>query len=77
MQIQNRRINIVQQLRVVFDGIAAGEEDNNLLLKVLFEEGEEEEESAVGRADDVALGQGCYSTCVLGLIDIDVEGTRA
>ena len=75
MQIQNRRINIVQQLRVVFDRIAAGEEDDNLLLEMLFEEGEEEEEAAIGGADDVALRQGGDGAGSLLLVDVD--GDRA
>lgn len=32
VEIQHRAVNVVQQLRVVFDGVAAAEEDNDLLL---------------------------------------------
>jgi hypothetical protein len=35
VQIQHRDINVVEQLCVVFDGVAAREEDDNLLLEVL------------------------------------------
>ena len=77
MQIQNRCVNVVQQLRVIFDGIAAGEEDDDLLLKVFFEEGEEEEEAAVGGADDVALRERRDGACALGLVDVDVERAGA
>jgi hypothetical protein len=42
VKIQNRAIDVVQKLGVVFDGITAAEEDNDLLLLGLHfsEEGE-------------------------------------
>jgi hypothetical protein len=42
VEIQHRAVNVVQKLRVVFDGVAAAEEDNDLLFLGLHfsEEGE-------------------------------------
>ena len=47
VKVQDRNVDVIQQLGVVFDRVAAREENDDLLLHVLFEEGEEEEEAAV------------------------------
>ena len=40
VKVENRDVNIVQQLSVVFNRIAAREEYDNFLFEVLFEERE-------------------------------------
>jgi hypothetical protein len=47
VQIQDRDVNVVQQLAVVLDRVTAGEKYDDLLLEVLAEEGEEKEESSI------------------------------
>mmetsp|Transcript_4279 Transcript_4279/g.9394 ORF Transcript_4279/g.9394 Transcript_4279/m.9394 type:complete len:217 (-) Transcript_4279:608-1258(-) len=55
MQIHHRQVDVVEQLGVVLDRVARGEEHNDLLLAVFLQEGEKEEE-AIGRlAHDEAL----------------------
>ena len=55
VQAEDGKIDIVEQLGVVFNARAAAKEDNNLLGCIAFEEGEEKEEALVGLADHVAL----------------------
>jgi hypothetical protein len=38
VKVENRNVNIVQQLAMVLDRIAAGEKYYNFLFEVLFEE---------------------------------------
>jgi hypothetical protein len=38
VKVENRNVNIIQQLAMVFDRIAAGEKYDNFLFEVLFEE---------------------------------------
>jgi hypothetical protein len=47
MQVQHRQINVVQQLCVVLDAIAARKEDDDFLLQVALEEGEEQQKALV------------------------------
>ena len=56
MEVKHRDIDVVQEFGVILDRITAREEYNHLFLHVLLEERKEEEETAVGGADDVALG---------------------
>jgi hypothetical protein len=47
VQIQDRDVNVVQQLAVILDRVTAGEEDDDLFFEILAEEGEEKEESSI------------------------------
>jgi hypothetical protein len=42
VQIQDRKVDVVEKLRVVLDAVAAREEHDNLLLQVALQEGEQE-----------------------------------
>lgn len=79
VQIQDRAVDVVQQLGVVLDGGAAAEEDNDLLLLGLHfaQEGEEKQETLVALAQDVALLQAVDRAVLLLLVDIDVERARS
>jgi hypothetical protein len=55
MKCKDCYIDIVQQLGVIFYGIATGEEDDDFLPSVFLEEGVEEEEALVGLANNVSL----------------------
>lgn len=73
---QNRQVDIIEQLGMVLDRVAAAEKHNNLLLEVPFEEGEEEQEPLVLVANDVALLERLDGAVRLLLVDVDVEGPR-
>jgi hypothetical protein len=77
MKVEDRDVDIVEQLAMIFYGVTTREEDDNLFLHVLFQKGEEEEEAAVGRANDVTLSKSRDSTCRLSLIDIDLQRARS
>ena len=47
MKVEYWDVDVVEELSVVFYGVATREENNDLLLHVLFEESEEEEEVEV------------------------------
>lgn len=74
VQIQNRAVNVVQQLSVIFDRGTAAKEDNDLLLLSLHfsEEGEQQQEALVAFAKDVALLQTIDCAVLLLLVDVDV-----
>jgi hypothetical protein len=55
MQVKDGDIDIVEQLRIILDSIAAGKENNDLLLEVLLQEGEQQQEANVAVNDDIAL----------------------
>ena len=57
MNGQDRQIDVVQQLIVVFHGLTGRKEDHQFLLPVLLKECKEEEESLFGRTDNVSLGE--------------------
>jgi hypothetical protein len=82
MKVQHRNINVIQQLGMVFDRVAAGEEYDNFLLRllvahVLFQECKEQKESSVRRADDVSLRKGRDGTRIFLSINVDMYRTRA
>jgi hypothetical protein len=77
MKVEDRDVDVVEQLAVILYGVTTREEDDNLFLHVLFQKGEEEEEAAVGRANDVTLSKSRDSTCRLSLIDIDLQRARS
>lgn len=78
VQVQHGAVDVVEQLRVVLDRVAAGEEDDDLLLLLLHprQEGEEEDEALVGVAEHVALFQTLDGAVLLLLVDVDVERAR-
>jgi hypothetical protein len=47
VKVEDGNVNVVQQLAMVLDRIAAGEKDDNFLFEVLFEEGKEKKETSV------------------------------
>jgi len=51
MQIEHGEVNVIQQLRVVLDCIAAGKEDDYLLLLMLFQERKQQAEPNIRVAD--------------------------
>lgn len=55
MKIQDWDINVIQQLGMVLDAIAAAHENNDLLSLVLLEESKEQQESLVAVTDYVTL----------------------
>jgi hypothetical protein len=42
VQLQHGKVNVVEELCMVLDAVAAGEEDNDLLLEIALEEREQE-----------------------------------
>ena len=48
VEVEDREVDVVEELRVVLDRVARGEEDDHLLLEVLLEEGEEQHEAVAG-----------------------------
>lgn len=75
VEVQNRYIDVVEELGVIFYRVTTREKDDDLLLEVLLEEGEEEEEAAVGGADNVSLRKCCDGTRFFRAVHVDVEGT--
>lgn len=73
VQVEYRYVDIVEQLRVVFDRVAGRKEDNDLLLQILLEESKEEHETTVGFAHHVTLFEHLDCGSVLLLVDVDVE----
>lgn len=74
VQVQHRAVNVVEQLGVVLDAVAAAEEDNDLLLLGLHfsQERKEQEEALVALAQDIALLQPVDGAVLLLLVDVDV-----
>jgi hypothetical protein len=82
MKVQHRNIDVIQQLRMVFDRVAAGEEYDDFLLRlliahVLFQERKEQKESSVGRADNISLRKSRDCARVLLAINVDMYRARA
>lgn len=74
VQIQDGAINVVEELGVVFDRVAAAEKHNDLLLLGLHspQEGEEQDKSLVSVAQNVSLFKTIHSAVLLLLVDVDV-----
>ena len=73
VQIQDWKIDVIEEFRVVFDAITAGEEDDDFLLKVALQEGEEQEEAFVRVTDHVSLFQTFDCAMLLLVVDVDIE----
>lgn len=73
MNVQHGNVNVVEQLRVVLDAVAAAEKHHDLLLQVLLEKGEEKEEAAVRGADDVSLLNVVGRRDLIGVVDTNVQ----
>ena len=76
VQVQHRQVDVVEQLGVVLDAVAAGEEDDDLLPEVALEEGEQKQEALVRVADDVALLEAFDGAVLLPVVDVDVQRAR-
>ncbi len=76
VQVQHGQVDVVEQLGVVLDAVAAREEDDDLLLEVALEERKQQQKTLVGVADDVALLQAFNGAVLLPVIDVDVQRTR-
>ncbi len=55
MEVKHGNVDIVEELCMVFHGVAAREEYDDLLFEILLQECEEEEKAAIGGADNVSL----------------------
>ena len=77
MKVEHRNVDIIQQLGMIFDRVAAGEEDNDLLLSVFTQEGEQQEKPPIGGADDIALRERCHRASCLLLVNVDLNGAWA
>ena len=55
VDVEHGNVDIVQELRVELDAVAAAEKHHHLFVEVFLEKGEQEQESKVARADDVSL----------------------
>ena len=58
MNVLDGDVNIIEQVRIEFNGIAGRHEDHDLLLQVLSQEGEEQLELISGVNYNVALLEG-------------------
>lgn len=77
MEVKDRDVDVVEQLGVILDRVAAREKDNDLLFDVFAEEREKEHESLVRVADDIALLEHVDGRGLFRRVDIDVERPRA
>lgn len=73
MNVQDGNVNVVEQLRVVLDAVAAAEKHHDLLLQVLLEKGEKKEKAAVRGADDVTLLNVIGRRDIIGVVDTNVQ----
>ena len=73
VQGQHGQVNVVQQLRVIFDRVAAGKENDELLLEVLLQEGKQEQEALVRFAENVALLDAFHRAVLLAVVHVDVQ----
>lgn len=73
MDVQHRQIDVVEQLRVVLDAVAAAEEHHHLLAAILLQERVEEEQPRLRGNDAVALLQPRGRRRRLLVVDSDVE----
>lgn len=55
VEIQDRHIDVVEQLAVILDRITAGEEHDNFLLHIFLEETEQKQESPIRVTNDISL----------------------
>ncbi|KAJ6438178.1 LOW QUALITY PROTEIN: acetyltransferase [Purpureocillium lavendulum] len=78
VQVQHRAVDVVEELGVVLDRVAAAEEDDDLLLLGLhaLQEREEEDEPFVGLAQHVALLEALDGAVLLLLVHVDTRGAR-
>jgi hypothetical protein len=75
VDVRDGDVDVVEELAVVLDAVAAGEEDHDLLvLEVLLEEGVEQQEALLGRAHDVPLLEGLHRRADVVVADADVLG---
>lgn len=77
VEVENGKINVVEQFSMVLDTVTAGEEDNDLLLEVALEEGEQKQEALVRFTNDVALLQAFDRTMFFAVVNVDVERARS
>mmetsp|Transcript_24334 Transcript_24334/g.55494 ORF Transcript_24334/g.55494 Transcript_24334/m.55494 type:complete len:394 (+) Transcript_24334:148-1329(+) len=71
--VHDGHVDVVEELGVVFDGVAAAEEDHDFFLSVFFEEGEEEEEASVGGHRHVSLLQSVDGGRFRGSLGLHVD----
>lgn len=76
MEIEDGHIDVVQQLSVILDRIAARKEYNNFLLHILLQKREKKKESPIGRANYVSLCQGINCAGGSSVFHIDMQSTR-
>ena len=76
VEIEDVEIDVVQELGVVFDRVAAAEEDDNLFFLHLFQEGEEKKEPLVGVTYDIALFEALHRAMLGLLTNIDIQRSR-
>ena len=55
MDVQDRNVDVVEQLSVVLDRVAGRQEHHHFLLEVLLQKGEQQQEPLLRWADDVTL----------------------
>ena len=75
MEVQHGAVDVVEQLRIVLDGVATTEEHDDFLLLLLHspEEGEEKDKPLIGVAKNVALFKPIDGAELLPLFDVDVQ----
>lgn len=77
VEIQYWNVDVVEQLGVILDRVAAREEDDDLFLQVLLEESEQQHEPPIRLANHVSLFQHVDGRSLLLRVDVDVERTRS
>lgn len=77
MEFQNRQVDVVEELGMVLDTVAAGEENNNLLLQVTLEERKQQQKPLIRFTKHISLLQTFDRTVFLAVVDVDVQRTRA
>mmetsp|Transcript_48830 Transcript_48830/g.104228 ORF Transcript_48830/g.104228 Transcript_48830/m.104228 type:complete len:208 (+) Transcript_48830:703-1326(+) len=73
MQVEDGQVDVVEELGVVLDRVARGEEDDHLFLQILAQKCEEQQEAARGFAHDKALLERRNGCRLRGLLRGDVD----
>lgn len=75
VQIQDRNVDIIQELGVILDLVTARKEHNDLFLQIPLQKGEEQQEPLVRLGDDVTLFEHGRGRGGFVRIDVDVQRT--
>ena len=77
VQVEHGEVDVVEELGVIGDAVAATKEHDDLFIAVALEEGEQQQEALVGLAQHIPLLQALDRAVLLPVVHVDVQRARA